>query len=451
MSSANRMNVFPFRSMLNRKVSDISNGAIASTVGWESGRANVVVEWMIVAMLSCIPFIIYFSSRLKSMYDYAAFGLLLLWMTVLRKRPARSIPKYVIIAVGFYLFSFLISVLISDQGERYPPSVNSIRIPVLAGLLFAAPLRSEHRKFVLAVFLVCAGAAGTAGILQYFGVPLIASTVAGRSSGFSIHPITYAAILAFACGASVLLLLAKGDGPFRSRPERLFLLTVILLTTLGILFSQSRGVWIAFIAALVLTLFLYEPKKGLASAVVIVVTLAVVFTVSPGLRHRFVSIGMSFFTEDVRGSTGNRLELWKGSMLIFQQAPLFGTGIWDFDTDIHRLIVAKKLRNMPFTCHGHNLFFHTLATQGAVGMLALTGLLASLTWWSVQRARAPGGIGGYVMLMSTVIIIVGGLTEISLAGGSSYSFAYWFIMGLTGPYARETGTAVGLAARDHVP
>ena len=89
---------------------------------------------------------------------------------------------------------------------------------------------------------------------------------------------------------------------------------------------------------------------------------------------------------------------------------------------------------MPFTCHAHNLYFHTLATQGAVGILTTCALLASLLWWAMQLIRAPEGSGGYIILMGTLIIAIGGLTEVSLAGGSGYSFAFWFSLGLIGPY-----------------
>lgn len=422
-------------SMQNKRLADIYNWILASLNENVVRSANIVVEWLIVAMLCGIPFTIYFTSRLKSLFDYGALFLLVVWMFVLHRHPQRSIPKHLIVLVGLYMLSFVISVLISDHGEHYPPAFNSLRIPILAGFLFIAPLRPWSRKIVVTVFLLCAGIAGIAGILQDLGSLPIAPILSGRPSGFTPHPITYAAILAFACGASGIMLFIKGAWPYRSRAERVFLLVIFVLTASGILFSQSRGVWIALVVGLIFVAFINDVRKGAYAAITLAIVMSVIFATNGELRQRGASIVTSIYTEDETGSTGNRIELWKGSALIFEEAPLFGTGIWDFDADIKRLISEMKLKNMTFTCHAHNLFFHTLATRGAVGLTTTVALLASLLLWAMRLVRSPYGTGGYIIMLSTIIIIVGGLTEVSLAENSLYSFAYWFSIGLIGPYA----------------
>jgi O-antigen ligase len=167
-----------------------------------------------------------------------------------------------------------------------------------------------------------------------------------------------------------------------------------------------------------------------------------IFSLSSTLKHRVSSIVTSVSAEDERGSTGNRIELWKGALIIFKKSPLLGTGIGDFTADINELIAAGEIKKVPVTDHAHNIFLQSLATQGIVGLLILLSLFTILLWWSVHEIKDHGIPGGYIIMMSTLLTLLEGLTENNI-GISKFIAAYCLTIGLLGKsrFKKEGGNA----------
>jgi O-antigen ligase len=392
-------------------------------------KLETLLEYILVVALCFIPYMLFFSIRLKSVFDYLSIALLLIWRFLLRNEQARPIPRHFLVIAGLYATSFLVSAAISDNGQRYPPELNSLRIILLAGLLYTAPISAKGRKLIITVFFIVAAASGIVGTFQYF-FDLPAS---GVPSGYVLHHIAYAGMLAFACGSATIMLFVRGNRLYQSTHARVFLVIAILCMTSGILLSQARGVWLAFFIAIVVTAVLYDPRKGIVFFIALLLVLTMIFSFSDSLRQRAVSIVTSFSTEDETGSTGNRLELWKGSLMIFLESPIFGTGLWDFDTDIEKLIKDAKIKDVPVKCHAHNIYLHLLATRGAVGLTAAVALLVALLWRGLLLSREQRGIGGFFIIYCTLVIMLGGLTEASLLDGGPYAFTFWYSIGLLGP------------------
>lgn len=396
-----------------------------------------ILEGLLVLFLCVIPYFLFFTERRQSIWDHAAIVLLLIWRFALRAEPERTIPRHIVVIAALYAVSFGISAVLSENAYRYPPELNALRLILLAGLLFTAPISGKNRKIVIAVFFVAAAIAGSAGILQHFGIIFPKAYFA---RGFSPHHILYAGMLAFVCGSAAIMLFIHGNWPFRALRDRWFLMIVMLCTFGGVLFSVSRGVWIALVISVVITMFLYNVRKGIILSLALAVLLSGVFLSSSALRQRSASIVTSFSTEHERGSTWTRIELWKGSLLIFKESPAFGTGLWDYETDIERLIGEKKIKPTNVKMHAHNQFLHALATRGLTGLVLTVMLLGSLIRWGWMLAREPGGVGGHLIIMSTLIIVIGGLTEVTL-DVTLYAFAYWFTIGMLGPYALTSRAA----------
>ena len=83
--------------------------------------------------------------------------------------------------------------------------------------------------------------------------------------------------------------------------------------------------------------------------------------------------------------------------------------------------------------HAHNIYMHALATRGLIGFALTVGLFVVLITWGMRSIRDGGGIGGYIIILSTVLAIVGGLTEINL-DINKFLAAYCLTIGLLGPY-----------------
>jgi O-antigen ligase len=165
----------------------------------------------------------------------------------------------------------------------------------------------------------------------------------------------------------------------------------------------------------------------------IIALLSIPFYTGNNLRNKAKSIVTSVYTEDVKGSTGTRIELWKGALLIFNESPLLGVGTGNFVPSINRLVQAKRLKEIPNVVHAHNIFLQALATRGILGFIILAMFFIALMKWGMSETKSHGGIGGYIIMFCTILTMVGGLTEDNL-GTTKYFAAYFFTIGLIGPF-----------------
>ena len=197
----------------------------------------------------------------------------------------------------------------------------------------------------------------------------------------------YAEILAIVCGSAIVMLFFNKGDLFQSTSGRVFLIGIILLTSGGILVSGSRGVWIALAVACLVTLLLYDRRKAAIFFFSIISVCILVIVSSTALRERASSIVTSFYTEDVKGSTGTRVELWKGSLLVFKQHPLFGVGTGNYQSFIEDLVHEKKIMEPSVAMHAHNIYFQALATRGIIGLVLTGGVFGRIDQMGDERNR----------------------------------------------------------------
>jgi O-antigen ligase len=387
-------------------------------------RVFIFKDVIIILPLSILIFRIFFSQRRASVFDVIALAVLLIWRYILNRKPGRLLPKFLIVSVLLYMTSDLIGALLSDNKYWELTELRKYVHVFIGGLLFTTPLENKTRKLLITIFIIAAAVAGFQGIWQYFMIGI-------RSQGNLSHSILFAETLALASGSAIFMIFFRKDAILNLEIYRLFLLPVILLTLGGILFSGSRGVWIAFGVAMMVPLFMYEHRKALIFFLVSIIALSITFYFSINLRDKATSIITSIYTEDAKGSAGTRLELWKGALLIFKESPILGVGTGNFESSITRLVHEKKLKETPTLVHAHNIFLQALATRGIIGFATLATLFVALIKWGINEIRGHGGMGGYIIIFTTILTIVGGLTEDNL-GTTKYLAAYCFTAGLLG-------------------
>ncbi len=392
---------------------------------------RIDIEQILVITLSLVSVSIFFSQSGIDIFGLVSLFLLLVWRFIVRHKPALRLPRYLVITCIVFLLNALVSATLSDNRSEGFRLIQKYWNLFLCGLLFTCPLTGRNRKRVITVFLAGAFLAGLMGILQYYG---ILPTTEGRAHGFT-HPIHYAGNLAFSFAAALILVVIP-DLHSDWRRKGYFIAATILTTFGGILFSQSRGVWIALFVSCTIVLFFYKRRIALVFVLLILTILVTVLFASGTLRHRAVSIVTSAYSEDERGSTGNRIELWRGALKIFEDSPLLGTGMGSFQNSFERLIAEGRVKDVPIKMHAHNIFLQTLATQGIVGFVILLALFVALISWGVREIKDHGNMGGYVILMSTLLVIVGGLTDDNIEI-SKFFAAYCLTVGLFGGYGSE--------------
>ena len=384
-------------------------------------------ELILVPPLSIIIFRIFFSERRASVFDVVALGALLIWRFVVRDRPFRPLPKLLIVTVCLYILSDFAGALLSDDQLWELAELRKYVHVFIGALLFTLPLEGRTRKILIALFFIAASIAGVQGIWSYF-----TGGIYWKARGSLPHSILYAETLALAGGSAFLMLFTLKQVTRKTLMEFLFLSIVSLVTLAGILFSQSRGVWVALIVASTATQLLYDLRKTVIFISCFIAVLAIPFYYGSSLSERAKSIVTSVYAENETGSTGIRLELWKGALLIFKEHPLLGAGSGNFESNIKKLVQEKKLKATPIIVHAHNIYLQALATRGIVGFTILAASLTALITWGFKEMKSHGGIGGYVIIFCTILTMAGGLTENNL-GTTKYLAAYCFTMGLLGP------------------
>lgn len=385
------------------------------------------IQWVLVTALSGFSVSIFFSQSGIDIFGGISLFLLLIWRFYIKHTTIGQVPKSLIVAALLFLVNISLSAILSDNQLAGLTELKKYWPIFLCGLLFACPLSDENREKVIFIFFAAASLSGLQGIFQYFGIIFPREW---RAHGLT-HPVHFAENLSFVCASALMLLLISGKGLVsRSGKGFYFLVFVILITLGGIIFSLTRGVWLALVVAIIIVMYIYDRRKALLIAVFLIISAILIFSLSSTLRQRAVSIVSSVSAEDETGSTGNRIELWKGALIILKRSPLLGTGIGDFSSDIDMLIERSEIKKVLVRDHAHNIFLHSLATQGIIGVVILLVLLSELMRWSLREIKKHNA-GGYIIMLSTLLMVLEGLTSNNI-GISKFIAAYCLTVGLLG-------------------
>ncbi len=408
-------------------------------------KINQIIAKILVVSLSGLAITIFIGWKDVGpfkLFNLVSLAALLIWRYVVKYRPQNPLPREIFIISILFIVSMTVSALQSQDRHFAFVLLKQYKLIFLGGLLFTAPISDRNRKSIITIFFLAAAAAGLIGILQYFGLMHMASD---RPYGFSENPNLYAGALSVACSSAIVMLFLPKKYQFASRNGFFFIMSVAILTLCGIILSQSRSIWVALLAACVVTLFLYNRRKVLILLSFFFMIFVVLISTSNTLRQRANSIVTSVYTEDVSGSTGTRIELWKGALLMFKEHPLLGVGLGDFQTDVNKLISENKLKSAIDTHHAHNIYLQALATRGIIGLAILLVFLISLFRWGRKLIQNHDSMGGYIIILITVLAMVGGLTDNHL-DFSRFLTASCFTIGLLGPLG-----AVKKSRESHCP
>jgi O-antigen ligase len=115
-------------------------------------------------------------------------------------------------------------------------------------------------------------------------------------------------------------------------------------------------------------------------------------------------------------SIGIRFQLWRGSLVIFREHPIFGVGVDKYRSALRDLAERRIISPQASTfVHSHNEALFTMARLGTVGLLALLALyLVPASYFARdlrhhdRQVRAAAGMGMSLCLG----ILVLGLTDV---------------------------------------
>ncbi len=237
--------------------------------------------------------------------------------------------------------------------------------------------------------------------------------------------------------ASILVLIIPTAIAFirrrKRRPLGLAYLSALVLISIALIFTQSRGALISLAFG-----FMAWGFFGLASAfsvrMVVSMLFAIIATLMAGLFlwskiPEEVRIGLAtafgLLWSDARLGNygGGRTELWLAAINGAWQSNLLGIGLGN-----QRAWYAGA----GLTPSAHNLYLETLLETGLIGLIALLGILHGFgaTIWRIwkNRSRRERPLAG-ALLATFVIALVNAAQEPSF-WGPQYSCLFWLMMGV---------------------
>ncbi len=332
--------------------------------------------------------------------------------------------------VGLGLLGLLGATVLSALASEYPyPAARGVwevfrHVSFFFIVLRAFRLDGDIRRFVGAL-TVGMGAAALIFFYQYFllgmsGFRFLSLGDKNSSAQFLV--------MLLLLPLSVLAVV-----PVNVRDRSVLVATVLmLLLVLGL--SNARTMWLAFVS-LGLGLAVWLRRWSIAAAVGgLVFVVAAVAVQNEGVRGRLDQLSRA---EEFFQFTG-RISVWEQSLQIWKDHPWFGVGprAFKIDDDVTKDPVRSRYGLEDYIDHAHNLWVHTAAEMGSVGLLALLGWVAAVAVF-LWRLR---GLQGDPWVRALWFGTAGAFGAMMIAGVTSSAIGYKYSLLLNAELALLAGT-----------
>lgn len=307
------------------------------------------------------------------------------------------VPPQVVVPVLLLVLAACVALLtIADPSHR-AESLREVRMVIVEPLVFLATARivlgdAKWRSWTGAAFIAVGATLALYAVIQ---VALNLGGVATESVLRATGPYTHPNNLALFLERTFLFTLAVTV--LRPRWWPLWLLGGIQSAGIGV--TYSRGALLAIAVAVSVLMLLVGMHRWLG--VLAFGGLCVggaAFLLTP---DRILDAGGM-------GSEPTRFAIWRSSVRMAMDHPIFGVGPDQFLYQYWRRYVEPMGWPERFTSHPHNLFLDIWLRLGVTGLAAFAALIVGLTWW-VRRTFAS--IRDDVWSMGAVVALIGGLTH----------------------------------------
>jgi O-antigen ligase len=310
----------------------------------------------------------------------------------------------------FFFFSIacLISVAVNQDIESrgFSPmtKVKYYLIAVLAVIptqvAFDKFIDVEKRKKLFKAFLFFATLAGIAGLIALWsGVnPLTFKKACHleRNCGMAGMYMNYAHSLGYFMSAMLALLVFREE--VKKYIDLKWIYLVFAFNLFAFYMTFTRGAWLGFLAAIPFAFIKKNKKLVLGGLLGMIIVGAMSFFFIPKVHDTFMNR---------QTSNDERVGSWRAAIKAFEERPVFGFGLLNFEPHSSELKVKYNLNNAYFKGHAHNIFLEFLATTGAVGFLLFISWL--IFWFYEMYKRSD--LVGVVMLPVIISFAVSGLTQ----------------------------------------
>ena len=338
--------------------------------------------------------------------------------------------------VGLFVAALLVSTLLSPDPLQ---SFIGYRKLWLAGGGLAVFMLVRDRAEVRTLLAVSVGVASLVaayGILQHFTGIDLAKTLVGKETNLwpsefldheyyrvkALHPsaITYAHNLLF----PLTLVTAWGVAGRLPAGRRILLLLGWALMAGALVFSLTRGVWLAYAGVFLLCGVLGGRGARLGVALGGLVCGLILFSAGDSVWERARTIF------DFEANIG-RTQIWQANLDMIKERPLTGWGYGNYKQ--FRGTYYQRYPKADRHGHAHNNFIQMWVDTGLLGLAAFVFLLWSILrlGWRAVAAQRAGPLHGPSLgiWLGLVGFLLGGLTQYNW-GDAEVALVWWANVGL---------------------
>jgi O-antigen ligase len=226
-----------------------------------------------------------------------------------------------------------------------------------------------------------------------------------------------------------------------SRWQRVLAIVALLLTSVAVLLTQSRGALIGLIVGFAVVTGILWRKLGLvwlAGGVLAVVALAL----KGGAIMQALFSNNAQDTEIV--SMTSRVELWNRAIYAGTDFPLTGIGMGQFPDTVQRLYPPSHMVLSEAVPHAHNFFLQIFAEMGYPGLIVYVAFFLILFFVLLRRihlARDWRQVLSIGLLGSLTVFLTHGIVDVPIYSPLS-AIVFWGLFGVmmaVGLYGDRSG------------
>lgn len=253
---------------------------------------------------------------------------------------------------------------------------------------------------ILDVFMALGLFLGVHGVYQYIAkVPMpsnwvdISENIQTRAYSIVGSPNILGVLFVLLIPIGISMIFAE-----KEKKKRIFYIATVLFMMAGLLFTMSRGSWLAFAFAMFIYILALQPK--LIVPFIGLLGLFIVFGGSLSDRLLFM-ISPTYF---LRSAAGGRLYRWEIGLDIWKENKLLGLGLGRFGG-----AVAMNNGLAPF--YLDNYYLKTLTEMGLFGIIALGFVILCFLIFSINIIRKQASTEKRVMVIGLFSACIGVLTQ----------------------------------------
>jgi O-antigen ligase len=184
---------------------------------------------------------------------------------------------------------------------------------------------------------------------------------------------------------ALLLLFVSRTAELR-RPERLFLTLAAIMMMATLLFTLSRGAWLAF--AVTAAVVGFATNRGLVVLLVVVFLVGYRWAPREAVDRADLTVRAveqsddSSLEESLDDSAALRIIQWKSFPALFLESPIWGTGLGTYPERLHRKTGIFR--------PAHATMVQLGTEMGVLGLMGYLGLLGAVAVNCLRRARQAG-------------------------------------------------------------